>query len=99
MVETYIVNEIMKTYRNRRESAWFYYYRDSNMNEIDLMIEHEGLTLVECKSGTVCEKSDVKSFKAMKGSGIVFENAYVICLTGKAYPVDDGVYALPVSSI
>lgn len=75
------------------------YYRDSNMNEIDLMIEHEGLTLVECKSGTVCEKSDVKSFKAMKGSGIVFENAYVICLTGKAYPVDDGVYALPVSSI
>lgn len=38
MVETFIINEIMKTYTNNTEEAGFYYYRDADKNEVDFLI-------------------------------------------------------------
>lgn len=100
MTETYIVNEILKSYKNNRETAGFYYYRDSAMNEIDLMILRNGtLSLIECKSGMTFGASDVKAFARMDGSSYTIGPSCIICLTEKAYPVKDGVYALPITSI
>ncbi|WP_084266160.1 ATP-binding protein [[Mycoplasma] testudinis] len=42
-VETYMINEIMKSYQNTNTPAAFYYYRDSNQNEIDLVIQRNGV--------------------------------------------------------
>ena len=39
IAETYIVNEIIKTYTNQKENAAFYYYRSSDGNEVDLLIQ------------------------------------------------------------
>ena len=39
MAETYIINEILKGYENRKENAAFYRYRDSAGGEIDLLIQ------------------------------------------------------------
>ena len=39
MAETYIINEILKGYENRKENAAFYHYRDSAGGEIDLLIQ------------------------------------------------------------
>lgn len=53
MVETYIVNEIMKSYSNNTENAGFYYFRDKNGNGVDLVMVRDGrLSLIECKAGT-----------------------------------------------
>lgn len=100
MVETYIVNEIIKTYTDNREDAGFYFYRDTNGNEIDLLIVRDGrVTMVECKAGMTFGASDVKAFSKMEGSGLGIAPSCVMCLTERAYPVRDGVYALPVSSL
>lgn len=100
MVETFIVNEILKSYRNNRENAAFYYYRDSSMNEIDLMILRNGkMSLIECKAGMKYTDSDVSAFSKMKKTEYEIGQSCIICLTEKAYPVKDGVYALPVTSI
>lgn len=40
--ESWCVAEILKSYVNAGESPSFYYYRDKDKNEIDLLIEHEG---------------------------------------------------------
>ena len=41
-VETYIVNELRKSYLNNGIRPNFYYYRDNNQNEIDLVILRNG---------------------------------------------------------
>lgn len=49
--ETWVVTELRKAFLNRGEPAMFHFWRDSNGNEIDLLIESGGLTPVEIKSG------------------------------------------------
>ena len=100
MVETYIVNEIMKSYSNNGENAGFYYFRDKNGNEIDLvMVKNGKLTLIECKAGMSFGASDVSAFSRLEHSNYELGPSCIICLTDKAYPLKDGVYALPVTSI
>jgi predicted AAA+ superfamily ATPase len=100
MTETFIVNEILKSYRNNKEDAGFYYYRDSQMNEIDLIILQNGtLSRIECKSGMTYSSSDVKAFGRLKDSDYKVGPSCIICLTEKPYPVKDGVYAFPITVI
>ncbi len=96
MVETLIVNEVMKSYSNNRVEAGFNYYRDTGGNEVDLVISKDGVnTLIECKSGMTYDRGDVKSFSKLANVG----PSCIICLTEKAYPISDGVYVLPLTSI
>jgi predicted AAA+ superfamily ATPase len=50
--ETFVVSELRKGFLNRGEPPLFYFWRDSNGNEVDLLIE-TGRTLipVEIKAG------------------------------------------------
>ena len=41
-METFIINELRKSYINNGKNPNFYYYRDNNMNEIDLIIINAG---------------------------------------------------------
>lgn len=50
--ETWVVGELRKAYLNRGERPLFYFWRDSNGNEVDLLIETAtGLIPIEIKSG------------------------------------------------
>ena len=100
MVETFIINEIMKTYSNNTEEAGFYYYRDSENNEVDFIIlRNAKLTLVECKAGMTYHSTDVKAFSRLDKSDYEVGPSCLICLSEKAYPLKPGVYALPITSI
>ena len=100
MVETFIINEIMKTYTNNTEEAGFYYYRDADKNEIDfLILRNAKLSLIECKAGMTYDSTDVKAFSRLDKSDYEVGPSCLICLTDKAYPLKPGVYALPISSI
>ena len=100
MVETFIVNEILKTYDDNCEEAAFYYYRDSKQHEVDLVMIRDGtLTLIECKAGMTYGASDVKAFEWLEKSDFAMGPSCIMCLTERAYPIKEGVYALPVSSI
>ena len=100
-VETYIVNEIIKSYKNNNKQANFYYYRDTDQREIDLVILENGfLHFVECKSGFSYNKSDIYAFNILKKNTRYKVGASaVICATNSVYSIDDGVYGLPFGSI
>ena len=99
-VETYIINEIIKSYKNNRKNANFYYYRDSNQNEIDLIILCDGkIQLIECKSGTSYDKAAISGFKQVSNSRYSIGPNALICNTDVIYKIDDNCYALPISSI
>jgi predicted AAA+ superfamily ATPase len=100
MTETFIVNEIMKSYRNNKDDAGFYHYRDAQMNEIDLIILRDGtISLIECKAGMTFGPSDVKAFRRLENSDYKIGESCIICMTEKPYPVKEGVYALPITAI
>lgn len=96
MVETMIVNEIMKSHINNRIKPDFCYYRDCNGRSVDLVMYGCGtLTLIDCRSGSRYDETDVKAFPGLADAG----PSCIVCLTDKAYPIAEGVYALPLTSI
>ena len=100
MAETYIVNEIMKSYQNNGENASFYHYRDSNDNEIDLIINKDGrLMLIECKGGIECGPDDAKAFDRMVDTDGCAKIQCIVCMSETPYPIVKEVYAVPVTSI
>ena len=100
-VETFIINEIIKSYKNNNKKTNFYYYRDIDQKEIDLIILDEGiLYFVECKSGVSYSKKDVSAFKTLQSkSKYKFGSSAIICLTEVIYPIEENVYAIPIGAI
>ncbi len=99
-VETYIINELRKSYVNNGIEPSFYYYRDSKMNEIDLVIIQDGkLHRLECKSGITYNNSAVKGFKQLDNTNYQIGAKAIICNTDTIYPLDDDVFVLPISGI
>lgn len=99
-VETYIVNEIRKSFKNNGYKDNFYYYRDVKQNEIDLIIIDNGiLHCVECKSGVSFSKNNVKSFKLLSDSNYEKGISCIICNTPVLYKIDENIYAFPITSI
>ena len=102
MVETFFVNELLKSYRNNRKDheAAFYYYRDSKQHEVDFVLLRDGaLTLLECKAGVSYALSDVSSFKQFDRSVYRIAGKAIICTCPEVYPLGNGTYAIPFTSI
>ncbi len=99
-VETYIVNEIRKTYLNNGKRPNFYYYRDNNMNEVDLLILEDGkLHCLECKSGISYTKKDIKAFKCLQQSNYEKGANALVCATPTLYTLEENAYAFPMAGI
>ena len=95
-----MANEIRKSYMNNGIDQPIYYYRDSQQNEVDLVIPKNGvLKLIECKSGSKFSASDIKSFSCFDSTDLIRETDAVICTTDSAYSITSNAIALPVSSI
>lgn len=101
IVETFIVNEIIKSYKNNRadKDTYFYYYRNSKKEEIDFIILRNGeITLVECKSGEEFNGSSILVFKDLKTKYKKTKNA-IVCTTKEIYSIGDETYVLPFTAI
>lgn len=100
-VETYIVNEIMKSYKNNNKKINFYYYRDADQKEIDLILVDGGiLHLIECKSGISYSKRDVTSFDTIrKVTNYKIGTSGIICSSDTIYSIGDEIYVIPIGAI
>lgn len=100
-VETYIVNEIIKSYKNNNKHINFYYYRDADQKEIDLiMLDGGTLHFIECKSGISYSTKDVSAFYTLKkGTKYKVGKSAVICSTNTVYSIDNDIFAIPLESI
>lgn len=99
-VETYIINELRKSYINNGETVGFYYYRDNNKNEIDLVMLYQGiLHRIECKSGMQYNMSAVQAFKQLEKTKYILGTSGIICNTNVIYPLDNDIYVFPLSGI
>lgn len=97
--ESFVISEIIKSYYNAGISdPPIYFYRDKDMNEIDLLIENNGtLYPIEIKKHADPQKSDAKAFKLIdsipnvkKGQG------GIVCLYDNLVTLTEGVKVIPI---
>ncbi len=98
-LETFVVSEIVKSYYENGKTPDFYYYRDYEQREIDLIFEDaETLIPVEIKKNSYPSKADknfgcLEKFKKKVGSGVV------LCLCKEMLPLNRNVFIFPISKI
>ena len=97
ILETYILTEILKSYWHNGKPAFFYYYRDVDQKEIDLVLE-EGNTLypVEFKKTATPSKTAAKHFPVLAKLKREIGHGAVICLRETDVPLSRAVDAIPV---
>lgn len=98
--ETFVFNEIRKSFMNSGIMQELYYYRDSEQNEVDLILIRNGrISCVEIKSGQNFNASSTKGFKKLEASKLEHDKNAIICTADKVSILNDGTLLLPISSI
>ena len=97
ILETYIMTEILKSYWHNGKTPSFYFYRDRDQREIDLLIEQDGLLYpVEFKKSATPSLNATKHFFALEKLGQPIGAGAVLCLKDTDVPLSRTVMAIPV---
>ena len=98
LLETFIFAEILKSYWHQGIEPYFYYYRDTDQKEIDLLIESsDTLYPIEFKKTATPSKTACKSFSVLQRLGKTIGQGAVICFVERDVPLSRSVIAIPVS--
>ena len=98
VLETWIMAELLKGYWHNGRQAPFYYYRDKDKKEIDLLIVQDGTAYpLEFKKSASPGKDDVRHFQALKKLKMPIGPGGVICLSERSLPLSLTVQSIPAS--
>lgn len=98
--ETFVFNEIRKSYMNNGEMQTLYYYRDNDQNKIDFVLLRDGsLSCIEIKSAQSFNASDTKGFKKLKDTKYLKGKNAILCTADKLSMINDGTIIVPISCI
>lgn len=92
MFETFVITEILKSWANSNgvtPNMSFYFFRDKDGNEIDLLIQRNGILYpIEVKKHISCDRGDITAFKQLdKIPNIQRGDGCVICMAEDMLPI------------
>ena len=97
ILENYVVAELLKTYHNDAKECLLWYYRDSNSNEIDMVIESDGmLHPLEIKRSVNPGSELLPAFSLLDRSSVPRGNGAIICMRPKLSALNAENYIVPV---
>ncbi|MCX5816044.1 MAG: ATP-binding protein [Proteobacteria bacterium] len=100
ILETWILSEILKSWWHNGRSTPFYYYRDKDQKEIDLLIVQDGTVYpLEFKKTASPDKSIARHFKTLGNLRMPVGGGAVICLVSQPIPLTATITAIPVGAI
>ena len=100
ILETWIVTEMLKAWWHNGRNAPFYFYRDKDQKEVDLLIVLDGTIYpLEFKKTASPDKNAVRHFEVLKKLKLPVGPGGVICLTAQMIPLTATVSAIPVGAI
>jgi predicted AAA+ superfamily ATPase len=100
ILETYVISEVLKTYLYSGVRPNFFFYRDKDHNEIDLLIEFDQVIYpIECKKTATPSLSSSKNFYALDKLKVKVGHGIVFCFKEKAVALSEKITALPISLI
>ena len=92
MFETFVISEIIKSWTNVNgvtPNMNFYYFRDRDGNEIDLLIKRNGILYpIEVKKHINCDKGDISAFEQLdKIKDMKRGEGCVVCMADDVFPI------------
>lgn len=100
ILENYVVSEVIKSYHNNAKECLLWYNRDSNSNEIDMVIESDGkLHPLEIKRSVNPGKELIGAFKHLDKASFPRGNGAILCLRPKLSAIDRENYIVPIWKI
>jgi len=100
ILETWIVVELLKGYWHNGRRAPFYYYRDKDRTEIDLLIVQDGTAYpLEFKKTASPGRDDVRHFQVLEKRKMPVGPGGIICLTERSLPLTPTAQSIPVAAI
>jgi len=100
VLETWIMAEILKSYWHNGRRAQFYYYRDKDKKEIDLLIVKDGTIYpLEFKKTAAPKKDAIRRFKVLDKLNMPIGPGGVICLAEMSLPLTSRVQCIPVAAL
>ena len=100
ILESWILNELLKSYRHNGRSLPCYYYRDRDGKEIDLLIVRDGTIYpLEFKKTASPNRKHARKFVTLRKSDRRVGQGGVICLSNETLPLTESDTAIPVSAL
>lgn len=100
MLESWVVSELLKSYWHNGLRAPFFYYRDHNLKEIDLLISLDGrLYPIEIKKSAHPTKEMLRHFKVLESLKQPIDRGGVISLAPTWLPINECVDAIPIGMV
>ncbi len=100
ILETWVVSELLKSYLHRGKQPPFYYYRDKDKKEIDLLIVRDGTVYpLEIKKTASPTTADVRAFTTLERLGQPVGPGGVICLAQQSLPITGSAVSIPIHLI
>ena len=100
--ETYVVDEIIKSFTNSGKDAkkHLYYYRDNYQKEIDLLINYNKVIYpIEIKKSSNPGKDVIKNFSVVNNFEMEKGNGIVLCMAKDIVAFDDDNYMVPIEYV
>lgn len=96
LLETWIVAELLKSYWHAGQQPPFYYYRDKDQREIDLLLVQDGIIYpLEIKKTASPSRDDVRHFAALERLGLPVGPGGVLCLAEQSLPLTAAAQSIP----
>lgn len=100
MLETWIMAELLKSWWHNGRQTPFYFYRDKDQKEIDLLIVQDGTIYpLEIKKSASPGPETVRHFQALAKFNLPIGPGGVICLAEHSLPLTTTTISIPVSAI
>jgi hypothetical protein len=100
VLETWIIAEVLKSYWHNGLRAPFYFYRDKDQKEIDLLIiRDQTIYPLEIKKSASPKKDDVRHFSTLQRLKIPLGPGGVICLSEHSIPLTESWFSIPVAAL
>jgi len=97
ILENYVVSELLKSYHNNAKECLLWYYRDSNSNEIDMVIESDGvLHPLEIKRSVNPSNELIGAFAHLDKASVPRGNGAILCMRHKLSAINNENYIVPI---
>lgn len=100
ILETWIMAELLKGCWHNGRRAPFYYYRDKDKKEIDLLIVQDGTVYpLEFKKSSSPGKDDVRHFQVLEKLNMPVGSGGVICLVEDSLPLTPSAQSISIAAL
>ncbi len=99
LFETYVVSEYVKYFINRGKQPSIYYMRDKEGHEVDLVVEENGLHLIEVKLTASVHPDHSKNLDYFAMKSQAFLSKSIVSVIDAPMTVQHGVRYIPYTSI